>query len=654
MTTTSKNPVQEIAGWSLVLAYGWVAITLYLQCYWLFDRLHFTNVYSDRLLFHFARMGWLDAYMGRLIAVGILILAVGCRKDEKPASCSWARCLIVLSVGAAVYFGVAFFVLRLPDPVIGCVGCVVLTFCGLLILQDGIAAFVRLARPALSKEDPFGRMQGGFPQEERRIDTEFALHIRGEYEYKGEQQACMINILNPRRGTLILGSPGCGKSRFVIEPFLRQWMERGRALFLYDFKYDALTRLAYEYFGRYRNRYAASAEFYSLNFTDLSRSHRCNLLEPSTLQWLSDAIGVSRTILLSMNASWVDEQGEFFVESPINFLAAVIWLLKKYRDGQYCTLPHVIEMSLLPYEKLFTLLNAEPDIQALINPFIVAFRNKSFEMLDGQITSAKIPLARLVSPDVYYVLTGNDLNLAVNDPAAPKVVCLGGDPGRQEALGPVLSLYIDRVNTLCNQPERATMGIFCDEFASVRAYSMATLMATGRSNNIVPVIAVQDFNQLRTRYSLAEAETFLAISGNLFCGQLGGDTAERVAKRFPMIQRERSSESENANGGSITRTQHWEPTMTAATIATLSAGEFVGIVADDPGSELELKAFHARLKREQADEAGVKGKVPVVRKKAEKMAEEVFEQVRRDVQELVQRELAEIVRDPGRAGLVVK
>jgi hypothetical protein len=423
---------------------------------------------------------------------------------------------------------------------------------------------------------------------------------------------------------------------------------------LYDYKFDALTRLAYDYFERYRSRYPAHAEFYCINFSDLSRTHRCNVLAPATLGWLSDALGVSRTIMLSMNPSWADKQGEFFVESPINFLGAIIWWLRQYKNGRYCTLPHAIEMAQLPYDKLLSLLNREADVQAVINPFIAAYRHKTFEMLDSQITSAKVPLARLASPDVYYVLTGNDCSLHINDPAAPKVFCLGGDAARQEALAPILSVYIDRVNALCNRPGRAPLGIFCDEFSSVRAYSMATTIATGRGNNLVPVIAVQDLNQLRTRYSREEAEVFLAISGNLLCGQVTGDTADAVSSRFPRIQRERSSISENENGSSVTTAAHWEPTVTPATIAGLSAGEFVGWVADDPGKEVELKAFHARLGLEAGVGMAVRPALPVLRARADEEAAAIFKQVKEDIASLVQRELALMVNDASYAGVLVK
>ncbi|HEY4337343.1 MAG TPA: YWFCY domain-containing protein, partial [Puia sp.] len=638
---------------SLNIALVWLGLALYIECYWLFDHWHWTISLTDKLLFRFRDTGWLDPFRARAIALLFLGLSFVGPAEDKPAGHSLRTCLLYIGVGMLGYFGAPLVFYRTGDAILTCGACIFLTAAGFYGCYTGIRSVLRIVRP-VAKEDPFGRRRGGFPQQEGLVTAEFSLHIPAEYEYKGEKKASWVNLLNPRRGILILGSPGSGKSRFIIEPLLRQWMQKGHVFFLYDFKYPALTSLAWEYFGRYRSRYPVNTGFYYINFTDLGRSHRCNLLDPATLEWFTDAIGVARTILLSMNASWVDRQGEFFVESPISFLGAIIWWLRKYREGQYCTLPHAIELAQLPYDKLFSLLNSEPDIQSVINPFIFAWRNRTFEMLDGQITSAKIPLARLASPNLYYILTGNDLNLSLNDPAAPKICCLGGDPTRQEALAPVLSLYIDRINILCNRSSRLPMAIICDEFATVRAYSMTTTIATGRSNNIVPVISVQDLSQLRTRYSKAEADSFLTLAGNLFCGQVGGETADWISKRFPRIQRERTATTENSNDTSVNTSMQWEPTITSAAISVLSSGEFVGLVADDPENELELKSFHSRLRRSAEDGVPVKPDLPGVHKADSGAAAEVFARVKRDIVEIADETLQRMLRDPRLAALIVR
>lgn len=507
----------------------------------------------------------------------------------------------------------------------------VLNFSCILYFLGQLLRYMPLPWPL---NDPFGKLRTGFPQERRRIGGPFALQLRGSYLYNGRKHRSWINICNPRRGVLIVGSPGAGKSRFIIEPLIRQLIEKGFSLVLYDFKFDALSKVVYNHFLANRKQYPDNTAFYCIQFSEPRRSHRCNVLDPDTMEWFADAIGIARTILYSLNRNWVDRQGDFFVESPISFLANLIWFLHEYKNGIYCTLPHVIELSKLPYDKLWTVLGTEPYIASMIDPFIRAYADGSMEMLDGQVTAAKIPLMRLSSPDIYYILTGNDLDLRINNPKAPKILCLGSDPTRMDALSPILSLYIDRINRVCNRYNQHPMGMVCDEFATIRAINVLTTLGTGRSNNIIPILAVQDISQIRTLYSKDEADWMMSVNANLFCGQVGGETARRVSERFPQILRERTSISVNSTDSTISRHQEWEACVTPATVANLSSGEFVGLVSDNPEEELPLKAFHARIPRSDKDEVELKD-LPIGNEVKYEVIMKTYEQVRVDIEGIV-------------------
>ena len=575
-----------------------------------------------------------SAYSSKWLALVLLLLSVLASPSRKTPSTPLKPSLWLLLTGLLLYllfvpsaknweevsgFGLFWYSFS-----------VVISWLLILMAATRLTRYIPLP---WSKDDPFGRQQAGFPQEERLIVSDHSLHLQGRYDWRGQNRTGWINLVNPRRGILITGSPGSGKSWFIIEPMLRQLIQKGVALFVYDFKYDTLTRLAWSHFQANRDKYPPSTKFYSVNFSDLSRSHRCNVLHPSTLNYLSDALDASRTILLSINKTWVNRQGDFFVESPINFIAALIWCLRRYRGGTYCTLPHVIELSNVSYNQLFPLLKADPEIATLIEPFIQAYSNKTMEMLDGQVTSARIPLGRLSSPELYYVLTGNDFSLDINNPDAPKIFCLGGDPSRTEALAPVLSLYLDRLTRACNRPGQYPCALVCDEFATVRAYNMVSTIATGRSNNIIPILSIQDVSQLRTRYSHDEANTILNICGNLFCGQAGGETARWASDRFPKILQEKSSVSVNSDDTSVSTTQQWEPTVTIPTISSLSSGEFVGIVADEPGKELGGKTFHSKIVREEV--FGPLNDLPVISDVDKETIQRQFIAVKAEIREMI-------------------
>lgn len=364
-------------------------------------------------------------------------------------------------------------------------------------------------------------------------------------------------------------------------------------------------------------------------------------------------MAIGRTIFLSINKTWIAKQGDFFVESPISFLAMLIWFLRAYKDGIFCTLPHVIELSKTSYEELFTLLNAEPATRGFAVAFKDAFQNKSMEMLDGQLASARIPLMRLDSPDIYYVLSGNDLRLEINDPVAPAIVCLGGDSRRHEALAPVMSLYIDRLNRQINRPGGHPVAVVIDEFATVRAISVLETIATGRSNNIMPVVVVQDFSQLRQRYSHDEADQVFNTVGNLICGQVAGDSARWVSERFQSQGGLKTTIAAGEVSVSTSKTEVSAGAITPSVLAQLSSGEFVGVVADDPDKKIELKGFHATFLKHVAPFPG-DAPLPLVRMVDKAAVDENYRVIGQQVIGLVKEEMKRILGDPGLRKFVVK
>jgi len=501
----------------------------------------------------------------------------------------------------------------------------------------------------------FNEDAGGFKQEERKIVTDRSLNFRARYRYNGKYRKSWINIINPRRGVLLIGSPGCGKSRFIIEPAIEQMTGRGVSMFVYDFKYPELTNLTYNAFLANRQNYPPSTKFYQINFSDISRSHRCNVIDPSTINHYSDAAGISKTILLSLNSTWANKSGEFFQESAITLLAMLIWYLKNYKGGIYCTLPHAIQLTQTPTEELLTILNAEPSTNYLVSIFVQAYINKTTEMLDGQFASAVIPLTRLISQDIYYILSGNDLSLDINNPEKPAILCLGGEPSRQHALAPVMSLFIDRLNNRVNQAGKRPSALILDEFGTVRAASVLTTFATARANDVSTIVSVQDLSQLQTQYSHAEAHQVMNSTGNLICGMTGGETASLLSARFASSIQYKTTIAVNSSDTSISKSEQTTPAITPATLANLSSGEFVGIVADDPAIKMEMKGFHAEILIEEDWKArpGMHP-IPIVRRVTSEELDANFIKIAADIKTLVRDEIKRILNDPALKAMQVK
>jgi hypothetical protein len=383
--------------------------------------------------------------------------------------------------------------------------------------------------------------------------------------------------------------------------------------------------------------------FFAINFDNLSTSHRCNPLDPDSMFDITDATESARTILLGLNREWIKKQGDFFVESPINFLTAVIWYLKKYRDGRYCTLPHVIELMQRDYKELFEVIRMEKEIEVLINPFVSAFQNNATDQLEGQIASAKIGLARLSSPQLYYVLSGNDFTLDVNNPKEPKLICVGNNPVKLQTYGAVLSLYISRAIKLVNRKHQRKCSLVFDEFPTIFFNNIDSLIATARSNKVATTLGIQDFSQLKKDYGRDQAEVIMNIVGNIVSGQVTGDTAKQLSERIGKIVQERQSVSINSDDTSTSKSTQLDFAVPAARISALSSGEFVGMVADDPDMPVELKSFHSRVINDHAalklEEEGYRA-MPVIKEVNEDMVDAAYEKIKREVADLVADELA--------------
>ena len=436
-----------------------------------------------------------------------------------------------------------------------------------------------------------------------------------------------------------------GKSAYVVRHVIAQHLAKNFCLFVYDFKFPDLSIIAYNHTLKNFDKYEVKPKFCVINFDDLSRSHRCNLISPETMHDITDATESSRSIMLGLNRSWVQKIGDFWVESPINFITALIWFLKKYKGGKYCTLPHVIELGQTKYDELFPTLMMDSDLEVLINPFWSAYENSAFEQLEGQIASAKIGLARLSSPGLYYVLSGNDFTLDLNNPKSPKVVCVGNNPGKTQIYGAVISLCIERMIKLVNRKGQLKSSLIFDEFPTVYAGGIPQLIAVARGNRVCTTIAVQDLSQLRADYGREQAEVIMNVCGNVIAGQVLGDTAKLISDRVGRIMQERESLSINSSETSISKSSQLEAAIPPSRISSLSSGEFVGAVADDPMQQIKYKAFHCRIVNDfdaiQKEEAGYK-EIPVIRKVTSDEVNENYYRIKREVKAIIAEELNRI------------
>ncbi len=642
--------LRKIIDFTRLISIFILAIHFYLSCYGAFKHWGWTAEITDRLIGNISRTGLfrgiLIPKLSALLLLVISLIAVKGKKDEKIQR---NPIVAYLLTGLLLYFISALcFYAQAPLQLIAVLYMGV-TASGYLLILTGGGLLSRLIKNGLNK-DVFNSEQETFPQEERLLENEYSINLPARYRLKDKMRDSWINFINPFRGMLVAGTPGAGKSYFIIRHIIDQHIRKGFSLFLYDFKFDDLSRIAYNKLLQYKKNYKIVPKFYVINFDDLNRSHRCNPLAPGEMLDITDATEASRTIMMGLNRDWIKKQGDFFVESAINFVTAVIWYLKKYQDGKYCTLPHVIELIQADYDKLFAVLHEQPEIRVLINPFISALQRNAMPQLEGQIASAKIGLARLSSPQLYYVLNGNDFNLDLNNPEEPKIICVGNNPQKLQVYGAVLSLYISRMIKLVNRKGQLKSSLVFDEFPTIYFNNMDSLIATARSNKVAATLAVQDFSQLKKDYGSEQADVITGIVGNIISGQVTGDTAKKLSENFGKIMQDRESRSINSSDTSISRSTQLDYAIPAAKIASLSSGEFVGIVADNPGQKIELKMFHSEVQNDHEaiakEEAGYKP-IPVIEKVSPTDIKENYDRIKKEVERLLVTECEKIeVRRP--------
>lgn len=644
-TGEDTQGLRKIIDLTRLISLAILSIHFYMICYQVFLQWGWTAELTNRLIGNLARTGLFSGILKpKLAAILLLVvslLGVKGKKDEKIQKNS---IIVNLSCGLLVYLlSPLVFYLHIGTSCIA-VLYIGLSLCGYLLVLTGGTWLSRLIKISLTK-DVFNSENETFPQEERLLDNEYSINLPAKYRVKDKIRDSWINVVNPFRGLLVSGTPGAGKSYFVIRHIIDQHIKKGFTMFLYDFKFDDLSKIAYNKVLQYRHNYNIQPSFYLINFDDLTRTHRCNPLDPQSMDDLTDATEASRTIMMGLNREWIKKQGDFFVESPINFLTAIIWYLRRYNDGKYCTLPHVIELLQVDYDPLFAILKQQPEIQVLINPFISAHQNNAKAQLEGQVASAKIGLARLSSPSLYYVLSGHDFTLDVNNPNEPKIICVGNNPQKLQTYGAVLSLYISRMIKLVNRKGQQKSSLVFDEFPTIYFNNMDSLIATARSNKVATTLAVQDFSQLKKDYGAEQADVITGIVGNLISGQVTGDTAKKLSENFGKIMQEKESRNISSSDISFSKSTQMDYAIPASKIAGLSSGEFVGFVADNPEQKITLKMFHSEI---QNDHAAIKWEeenyrdIPVIENVTHDDVMVCYERIKKEVTNLVKAELEKL------------
>ena len=506
-------------------------------------------------------------------------------------------------------------------------------------------------------DDVFNEENESFMQETRLITNEYSVNLPTRFYYKKKWHDGWINVVLPQRGCIVVGSPGSGKSYCVINQFIKQQIEKGYALYCYDFKFPDLSLIVYNHLLKNKDKYKANVQFYVINFDDPRHSHRCNPINPTFMSDIADAYESAYVIMLNLNRTWIQKQGDFFVESPIVLFAAIIWYLKIYENGKYCTFPHAIELLNKPYSDIFTILTSYRELENYLSPFMDAWKGGAMEQLQGQIASAKIPLSRMISPSLYWIMSGDDFTLDINNPDEPKVLCVGNNPDRQNIYSAALGLYNARIVKMVNRKGKLKCSILVDEVPTIYFKGLDTLIATARSNKVAVCLGAQDFSQLVRDYGEKEERVIQNTVGNVFSGQVLGETAKNLSERFGKVLQQRKSVNMTREDTSTSISTQLDSLIPASKISNLSQGMFVGSVCDSFQEKMEQKIFHCEIVVDNARvaaETKAYKPIPVITDFTggdgkDHMREEIernYYRIKEEVSGIIQKELRRIENDP--------
>ena len=635
-----------------------LVVHVYVYCYPSITAWHLSLEVIDRILVNFNdTTGIFNCILwSKLLAV--LLLAVSCLGTHgvKGEKITWPKIYAALVAGCALFF-LNWWLLELPLPHMANTAFYIFTLTAgyLALLMSGLW-MSRLYRHNLM-EDVFNMENESFMQETRLMENEYSVNLPTRFYYKKRWNNGFVNIVNIFRACMVIGTPGSGKSYAIVNSYIRQLIAKGFAIYIYDYKFDDLSTIAYNSLLKNMDKYEVKPRFYVINFDDPRRSHRCNPINPEFMTDISDAYEASYTIMLNLNRTWIEKQGDFFVESPIILLAAIIWYLKIYKNGIYCTFPHAVELLNKPYSDLFTVLTSYPELENYLSPFMDAWKGGAQDQLQGQIASAKIPLTRMISPQLYWVMTGNDFSLDINNPKEPKLLCVGNNPDRQNIYSAALGLYNSRIVKLINKKRQLKCAVIIDELPTIYFRGLDNLIATARSNKVGVLLGFQDFSQLTRDYGEKESKVIQNTVGNIFSGQVVGETAKTLSERFGKVLQQRQSVSINRQDVSTSINTQLDSLIPASKIANLSQGTFVGAVADNFGEKIEQKIFHAEI---VVDHAAVSAeekayrKIPFINEFKDKDGNDImmqqiqrnYDQIKSDAQAIINEEMDRIKNDP--------
>ncbi len=454
---------------------------------------------------------------------------------------------------------------------------------GAVLIHTALDNVSKLIKSGLGKDE--WNIEGeSFMQEKEKMDTPYSVNIPMQFYYKKRIHKGWINIVNPFRGTLLIGTPGSGKSFSVVNPFIRQMIAKGYTMCLYDFKFPDLGQIAYYHFLLARQRgKIPKYRFMVVNMDQVEYSRRINPLKREYIQTLADASETAEAIVESLQKTEsTGGSDKFFTQSAVNFLASAIYFVSRHQQGKHSTFAHLLAFLNRTYEEIFTCLSSFPELESLLSPFRSALEKRAFEQLEGQVGTLKIFISRLNTKETAWIFSGNDFDLRISDPNSPAILVLANSPATQNINSTCYSVIVNRLTRLINTKGNLPVAIVADEAPTLYIHRVENLISTARSNRVAVLLGLQELPQLKQLQGNDTATTMTAVIGNVLSGSVRNkETLEWLERMFGKKKQLGESVSIDRIKTSISLNEKYDPLIPAGKIAGMQTGELVGLLAVD-------------------------------------------------------------------------
>lgn len=615
----------------VLLSASILLVIIYYYAYPFWAGLGITSPIMEEIMYKIWRSKVLESdYTTRIICIFYLTFGTIIKTGTSKSS-TWPRILIPLLTGASAFF----IAPKLPKSY----AYIILTLTGWFLYFDGSILLGRKIRSYSSERQHYNDT---FLQCEELLTNEYSINIPIKYQFNGRIRNGYINVVSPQRGCMVLGTPGSGKTYSIYGPFIRQMIQKQYTMFVYDYKYPDLTRRVMNELLDNYGRYETKPKMYIVNFDDPLHSHRFNPIHPRYLTDPIDSTEISELIMKNVNRGEDTKGNNFFTKSAQCYIDLLLWFLKIYEGGRYCTFPHLIELIGKDYRDVLEIMKRYDELEVKRNTFADAIRDQAYEQIQGQIASARVPLNRFASKTLYWTLSGDDFTLDINDPEKPKIICVGNNPKRQSIYGTTLALLTSQLFKLINVPGKQKCGVLVDELPTIYLKGLDNLIDTGRQNGIAVVIGAQDKSQLVRDYDQDESDVIFNTVGNVFAGAVKGDTAEALSKSFGKEDREQRSYQEGGNSDHVTHSFQLRELLPSYKIEALSQGYFCGYVADTFRQHVHPKTFCGEVQagKPPRHNEPIPAILELSRAEIEVEIEKNYIKIRREITDLIASEIA--------------